>query len=114
VSLALQARRTLQEQGVPTAVVSVPCWELFEKQDARYRAEVLARGTVRVAVEAAVKLGWERFAGEDGAFVGMSTFGASGAEAELSRHFGITPEAVIAEVRERLPEAQPQAVLAKA
>jgi transketolase len=113
VSLALQARRMLQEQGVPTAVVSVPCWELFERQDARYRADILGRGTVRVAVEAAVKLGWERFIGEDGAFVGMSSFGASGAEADLFRHFGITPEAVVAEVRKRLPVAQPQAALAE-
>ena len=113
VSLALQAQRMLQEQGVPTAVVSVPCWELFERQDARYQADILGRGTVRVAVEAAVKLGWERFVGEDGAFVGMSSFGASGAEADLFRHFGITPEAVVAEVRKRLPAAQPQAVLAE-
>jgi transketolase len=113
VSLALQARRMLQEQGVPTAVVSVPCWELFERQDARYRADILGRGTVRVAVEAAVRLGWERFVGEDGAFVGMSSFGASGAEADLFRHFGITPQAVVAEVRKRLPVAQPQAALAE-
>jgi transketolase len=113
VSLALQGRRTLQDQGVPTAVVSVPCWELFEGQDARYRADILGRGTVRVAVEAAVKLGWERFVGEDGAFIGMSSFGASGAEADLFLHFGITPEAVVAEVRKRLPAAQPQAVLAE-
>ena len=66
---------------------------------------MLGRGTVRVAVEAAVKLGWERFVGEDGGFVGMRTFGASGPEAELFRHFGITPEAVVAEVTRRLPAA---------
>jgi transketolase len=81
----------------------VPCWEYFERQDATYRAQVLGRGTVRVAVEAAVKLGWERFVGEDGGFVGMSTFGASGPEDELFRHFGITPEAVVAEALARLP-----------
>jgi transketolase len=103
VAVALAARRILEGQGVPTTVVSIPCWELFEAQDESYRAEIIARGTVRVAVEAAVRLGWERFAGEDGGFVGMSTFGVSGPEAELFRHFGITPEAVVAEVMKRLP-----------
>jgi transketolase len=98
VAIALAARAALQAQGVPTAVISVPCWERFEQQDDAYRAMVIGRGTARVAVEAAVKLGWERFIGEDGAFVGMSTFGASGPEAELFRHFGITPEAVVAAV----------------
>ena len=112
VALALQARRLLQEQGVPTAVVSVPCWELFEQQDARYQADVIGRGTVRVAVEAAVGLGWERFIGEDGAFIGMRSFGASGPEDALFRHFGITPEAVVAAVRQRLPVQQPQAAVA--
>jgi transketolase len=82
-------------------VISVPCWEFFDEQDPAYQASILGRGTVRVAVEAAVKLGWERFVGEDGGFVGMSTFGASGPEAELFRHFGITPEAVVAEVLRR-------------
>ena len=75
---------------------------------------MLGRGTVRVAVEAAVKLGWERFVGEDGGFVGMRSFGTSGPEAELFRHFGITPEAVVAEVTKRLPPARagrPAAVL---
>jgi transketolase len=114
VSIALQARQMLQSQGVPTAVISVPCWELFEQQDAGYQADIIGRGTARVAVEAGVKLGWERFVGEDGGFVGMSSFGASGPEAELFRHFGITPEAVVAEVHKRLPVAQPQAALAGA
>ena len=102
VAIACRAREALQAQGVPTAVVSVPCWELFEEQDADYRGAILGRGTARVAVEAAVKLGWERFVGEDGGFVGMSSFGASGPEAELFVHFGITPERVVAEVRKRL------------
>jgi transketolase len=107
VAVALQARALLHEQGVPTAVVSVPCWELFERQDPTYQADVIGRGTARVAVEAAVKLGWERFVGEDGGFVGMRTFGASGPEAELFRHFGITPEAVVEEARRRLPAPAP-------
>jgi transketolase len=102
VSVACRAREILQAQGIPTAVVSLPCWELFDQQDAGYQAAVIGRGTVRVAIEAAVKLGWERFIGEDGGFVGMRTFGASGPEAELFKHFGITPEAVVGEVTKRL------------
>ncbi len=102
VGVALAARAQLESEGVGAAVISVPCWELFDEQDAAYRAGILGRGTARVAVEAAVSLGWDRFIGEDGGFVGMRTFGASGAEEDLFRHFDITPEAVAREVRKRL------------
>jgi transketolase len=102
VALAVKARAILQAEGVPTAVVSMPSWELFDRQDETYRAQVIVRGTVRVAVEAAVRLGWDRYLGEDGGFVGMSGYGASGPDQELFRHFGITPEAVAEEVRKRL------------
>ncbi len=99
VQIALKARDLLQAEGVPTAVVSMPCWSLFEAQDRAYRTAVLGAGCVRVAVEAAVKFGWERWIGEDGGFVGMKGFGASGPADELYRHFGITAEAVAAEAR---------------
>lgn len=102
VALALDARALLQAEGVSTAVVSMPCWELFEAQEPAYRARVIGRGTARVAVEAAVRQGWDRYVGEDGGFVGMSGYGASGPEAELWEHFGFTPEAVAAQVRARL------------
>ncbi len=102
VQLALAARRELEGRGVGTAVVSVPCWELFDEQDTAYRAEIIGRGTARVAVEAAVGLGWERFIGEDGAFIGMRSFGASAPPEDLFPHFGITPEAVVAAVLERV------------
>lgn len=88
--------------GIATAVVSVPCWELFEEQDQAYQDQVLGAGTVRVAVEAAVSFGWERFVGSDGGFVGMKGFGASAPAAELFEHFGITADAVVAEVKARL------------
>ena len=94
VALAMSARDILQADGVATAVVSMPCWELFDAQPADYRAEVLGADTVRVAVEAGIALGWDRYTGPDGAFVGMSGFGASAPAAELYPHFGITPEAV--------------------
>ena len=101
VALALQARERLQAGGVPTAVVSMPCCERFDAQDAAYRAEVLGPGTVRVAVEAAVRFGWDRYLGERGGFVGMTGFGASGPADALYELFGITPAAVVGEV-ERL------------
>ena len=102
VPLALAAAETLEAEGAPTRVVSAPCWALFEQQDAAYQASVIGRGTVRVAVEAGVKLGWERFIGEDGAFIGMTGFGASAPAEVLYEKFGITTEAVLAAVRERL------------
>ena len=102
VPLALKAAATLEGEGTPTRVVSVPCFELFEQQDAAYQASVIGRGTVRVAVEAAIQQGWERFIGEDGAFVGMSGFGASAPAETLYREFGITADAVVAAVKARL------------
>lgn len=102
VAIALAAREALEAEGVATAVVSMPCWELFERQDEAYRAHVLGPGTIRVGVEAAVRLGWDRYIGPDGGFVGMHGFGTSGSDEALYRHFGITPEAVAAEVRRRL------------
>jgi transketolase len=102
VAIALKAAEALETAGVPTRVVSVPCFELFEQQDAAYQASVIGRGTVRVAVEAAIKQGWERFIGEDGAFVGMTGFGASAPAEVLYEKFGITAEAVAKAVKDRL------------
>ena len=101
VAIALQARRTLQADGVPTAVVSMPCWELFDEQDASYRSTVLGPGTARVAVEAALRFGWDRYLGERGAFIGMRGFGASGPADVLYRHFGITADDVVAAAKEK-------------
>jgi transketolase len=102
VPIGLKAAEMLEAAGTPTRVVSVPCFELFEKQSAAYQASVIGRGTVRVAVEAAIQQGWERFIGEDGAFVGMTGFGASAPADVLYREFGITAEAVVAAVKARL------------
>lgn len=101
VAIALAAREHLQADGIPTAVISMPCWELFDKQDQAYQNEVLGPGTIRVAVEAAVRLGWDRYIGPQGGFVGMTGFGASGDYPDLYRHFGITGEAVADAVRSR-------------
>ncbi len=102
VNIALAARDSLQADGVPTAVVSMPCCERFDEQDAAYRAAVLPPGGVRVAVEAAVRFGWDRYLGERGGFIGMRGFGASGPADVLYEHFGITSGAVAAEAKRLL------------
>jgi transketolase len=96
VSVALDARERLQSQGVPTRVVSAPCFELFERQDEAYRTGVIGTAPVRIAVEAGVRQGWDRFIGEDGLFIGMTSFGASAPLEPLYETFGITAEAVAA------------------
>jgi transketolase len=94
VAIALAARDRLQADGVPTRVVSAPCWELFERQEIAYRTATIGAAPVRIAIEAGVRQGWDRFIGEDGLFVGMTGFGASGPYETLYEHFGITATAV--------------------
>jgi transketolase len=104
VLLAVQAREQLEAAGVGTAVVSMPCWELFNAQDAAYRQSVLGTGVqqVRIGIEAAVRQGWDAYLGIDGGFVGMTGFGASGPADELYKLFNITPDAVVAEAHRLL------------
>jgi len=94
IELALQARDTLQANGIPTAVVSMPCWELFDAQDEAYRTATLGDG-VRVAVEAGVTFGWARYGVAEGNIVGMPGFGASAPAPQVYKHFGITADAVV-------------------
>ncbi|MBS7539420.1 transketolase [Ancylobacter lacus] len=94
VEIALKAADLLAARGVDAAVVSMPCWELFEQQSDEYRRQVLGTAP-RVAVEAAARMGWDRWIGERGRFVGMLGFGASAPAPELYAHFGITPEGVV-------------------
>jgi len=96
VAIAARARDLLQAQGVATRVVSTPCWALFAGQPQTYRRAVIGTAPARVAVEAAVGFGWERFIGETGVFVGMTGFGASAPAERLYSEFGVTPEAVAA------------------
>jgi transketolase len=101
VSLAMEAREKLAADGIQAAVVSLPCWELFETQDPGYQASVL--GTAfRVGIEAAGGFGWERWLGPDGMFIGMQGFGASAPADVLYKYFGITADAAAAAVRKRL------------
>jgi transketolase len=99
VEIALAAKATLDQSGVPTRVVSVPCLELFDQQPSDYRDKIMGAEPVRVAVEAGVRLGWDRFIGTDGAFIGMKGFGASGPGEKVYEYFGITPAAVVEAVQ---------------
>ncbi len=108
VSIALAARDMLQAEGIGTRVVSMPCWELFEEQDDAYRKRVLPGGPVRVAIEAGVRMGWDRWLyGERGkreksGFIGMHGFGASAPADVLYEKFGITADAAAQKVRDLL------------
>ena len=94
ISIAVEARAILQGEGHPTRIVSLPCWELFDAQDKAYRDDVLGGDAIRIGIEAAVAMGWERYLGTDGVMIGMSSFGASAPAGELYAHFGITVDAV--------------------
>jgi len=97
VALCVQAREKLAAHGVRARVVSLPSWELFEKQDAAYRESVLPTGVrKRVTVEAGATLGWSRFAGDEGVIIGLDRFGASAPGGELLQHFGFTADRVTA------------------
>jgi transketolase len=100
VAIALEARELLERDGIPTAVVSLPCWQLFDAQDQGYRERVLGTG-VRLAVEAASPFGWERYVGDAANVIGMTGFGASAPSDDLYRHFGITAAAVAAAAKAR-------------
>jgi transketolase len=102
VAVALAARDLLEADGIGARVVSTPCWELFEAQPADYQAAVIGETDVRVAIEAGVRMGWDRFIGASGVFVGMTGFGASGPYEALYEHFGITPQAVAAAAKAKL------------
>jgi transketolase len=96
VSLAVEAQKMLAGRGIPTRVVSVPCFELlFEAPEAARRA-VIGQAPVKVGIEAAVRQGWDAIIGTDGRFVGMTSFGASAPAKDLYKHFGITVDAIVA------------------
>jgi transketolase len=99
VELAIAGAEKLKAEGIRVAVVSMPSWELFLEQDETYRASVLGTAP-RIGVEAAARFGWDRWIGENGRFIGMNSFGASGPAPLLYEHFGITAEAILAAGRE--------------
>ncbi|MFC7053673.1 transketolase [Hansschlegelia quercus] len=95
VSLAVEAKKVLDAAGVKTRVVSVPCFELFFDQPGSYRAETIGTAPVKIAIEAAIRQGWDAIVGSSGGFVGMHSFGESGPAGEVYKKFGITADAVV-------------------
>ncbi|WP_353255973.1 transketolase [Hyphomonas sp.] len=102
VEIALRAQALLAEDGIGVRVVSMPSMELFGRQDASYIEATLGKGLPRVAVEAGVRFGWDRWIGADGGFVGMDSFGASAPYQQLYKHFAITAEAVVDALKVRI------------
>ena len=103
VHLAVEAAEVLAGEGIGARVVSLPCWEAFDRQDADYRDSVLPPGiTARVGIEQASPLGWDRFVGTDGAMIAMHGFGASAPFRDLRTHFGFTVEAVVEAARKQV------------
>ncbi|WP_328726494.1 transketolase [Streptomyces sp. NBC_00259] len=110
VALALSAREELVAEGVGVRVVSMPCWELFDRQPQQYRDEVLPPSvTARVGIEQASTFGWDRYVGDHGALVGMHTFGASAPLKQLLTKFGFTPQRVAQVARELVTAAREEA-----
>jgi len=95
VMLAVEAQAQLEAKGIATRVVSVPCMELFAQQTAAYRESVLGDGVKRIAIEAAIEQGWEKWLGDEGTFIGMKSFGASAPAEVLYEKFGITTAAIV-------------------
>jgi transketolase len=103
LSLAVKAGEKLAADGVAVRVVSLPCWELFDDQEQAYQQEVFPPCvTARVAVEAALSQGWEKYIGPQGRFVGMTGYGASAPYQQLYKEFGITVDQIVAEAKEAL------------
>ncbi|MEX0867710.1 MAG: transketolase C-terminal domain-containing protein [Pirellulales bacterium] len=103
LAICVEAYEKLTADGVKARVVSLPCFELFDQQDEAYRKQVLPPDvTARVACEAGIEMGWDRYLGQRGKFVGLSTYGASAPYEELYERFGLTPTAIAAAARELL------------
>jgi len=102
VEIAVAAQKQLAERGIASRVVSVPSLELLLAQPEAKRAEIIGNAPVKVAIEAAVRWGWDAVIGQDGEFIGMHSFGASAPAKDLFKHFGITAEAAVNAVLKRV------------
>jgi transketolase len=98
VELAVNVAEALEGQGIGADVVSMPCWSLFDAQDAAYRADLLPQGTLRVSIEAGTTFGWERYTGADGIRIGLDRFGASAPAEDLFKRFGFSVEAIVPQI----------------
>lgn len=102
VEIALGVAAALDQQGISSDVVSMPCWELFDQQDVSYRDDIFPRDTLIVSVEAGIRMGWERYTGRDGLNIGLDSFGASAPIEALYDHFGLTVDKIVPQIIEKL------------
>jgi transketolase len=102
VSIALDAQKLLHDRNIGTRVVSVPCTRLFDQQEEDYKTALLDNSSIKVAIEAAGRFGWDKYIGRSGIFIGMNGFGASAPFEALYKVFGITAEAVLDSVTKKL------------
>lgn len=109
VSLCVEAAQRLKAEGIQARIVSMPSWELFERQSQEYKDRVLPPAVIpRVSVEQASTFGWQRYVGPAGYSIGMQTFGASAPLKELQKKFGFTVEAVVAAAKEQISKHRTQ------
>jgi transketolase len=102
VELAVNVAEALEGQGIGADVVSMPCWSLFDAQDAAYRADLLPPNTLRVSIEAGTTFGWERYTGANGIRIGLDRFGASAPAEDLFKRFGFSVEAIVPQIEAAL------------
>jgi transketolase len=102
VEIALGVAAALDQQGISSDVVSMPCWELFDQQDDSYRDDIFPRDTLIVSIEAGIRMGWERYTGRDGLNIGLDSFGASAPIEALYDHFGLTVDKIVPQIIEKL------------
>ncbi|MEC7629501.1 MAG: transketolase [Pseudomonadota bacterium] len=102
VHLAIEAKQQLEAENIGTRVISMPCFELFDKQKSSYRDDVLGNTPVRIAIEAAIRQGWDAYLRPGDGFIGMESFGASAPADRLFEHFGITVDTIVKNVKDRL------------
>ena len=111
VTMALEAKDKLHDAGLAVRVVSIPCFELFEKETPAYKNKILGSGNIlKVGIEAGITQGWNKYIGDDGVFIGMSSFGASGKAEDLYKHFGITSENVVKQVLSEIKSRRRSAI----
>ena len=102
VSIATEVKDELEKEGIITRVVSMPSFELFDQQDKNYKETTLGKEGLRVGIEASTGLGWDKYLGENGLFIGMDGFGASAPANELYQHFGIDKESIVNKIKSKL------------
>jgi transketolase len=98
VEVAVNVAEALEGRGIGADVVSMPCWSLFDAQEAAYRADILPADALKVSIEAGTTFGWERYTGADGIRIGLDRFGASAPAEELFQRFGFTAEAIVPQI----------------